>query len=60
MHDIAEAIEFIAASQLLLSFLDGSGHTKTKAAAVVNLNIKHLFEVEKLEGVRRQLFKVLI
>mgnify|MGYP007070224369 CR=1 FL=1 len=36
VHDVAQAIECIALGQFLLSFLDGSGHSETEAAADVD------------------------
>ena len=43
VNDITKTIEGGARSQFLLSFLDSSGHSKAKAATVVNLNLKHIF-----------------
>ena len=39
VHDVAQAVERSPLLQLLFSFLDGRGHAKTEATAVVNLNL---------------------
>ena len=35
MHNIAQAVKFTALSQLLFSFLDGSGYAKAEPTAVI-------------------------
>ena len=38
VHNITQAIEFIAFSEFLLSLSDGSGHPKAESTATINLN----------------------
>ena len=41
VDDIAETVKGLALGKFFLGFLDGSGHSKAEAAAVVDLNLDH-------------------